>query len=144
MEPLLPLFHGKRVQLDTSSVLVTQEGAAPVLELLQVLNALAPRPPLELRAGLCSAATAHALDIGLHGSTSHDGSDGSDALPPRLLRMETQSRLAARRRVARGTLRDGTLYVARPEATPLPFDGRRRCRRAWSALASGGAASVRT
>ncbi|KAJ1456393.1 hypothetical protein M885DRAFT_517923 [Pelagophyceae sp. CCMP2097] len=78
VRPLLPLFQGKRVSLDTSSVLVTQEGAAPVLELLQLLATLSPRPPLELRSGLCSAATAHALDVGLHGSMSHEGSDGSD------------------------------------------------------------------
>lgn len=82
VRPMLAKFDGKRYNDDSGGatrVLLTQEGRAPVDDLLQALadHAAAPCGPLALERGLCSAAQRHAADLGYSGGMDHAGTDGS-------------------------------------------------------------------
>lgn len=81
VKPMLDKFDEKRFRDDGGAgptrVLLTQEGAAPVLDLLKTLEAHEPCGPLSLEAGLSSAAQRHAADLGYSGGMDHAGTDGS-------------------------------------------------------------------
>jgi uncharacterized protein YkwD len=82
VRPMLARFDDKRYRDDgganaTARVLLTQEGAAPVEDLLQALAAHEPCGALTLEAGLNGAAQRHAADLGYSGGMDHGGTDGS-------------------------------------------------------------------
>ncbi|KAH8097823.1 hypothetical protein JL720_738 [Aureococcus anophagefferens] len=82
VKPMLARFDDKRYRDDggtntTARVLLTQEGAAPVEDLLQALAAHEPCGALTLEAGLSGAAQRHAADLGYSGGMDHGGTDGS-------------------------------------------------------------------
>ena len=82
VRPMLARFDDKRYRDDggtntTARVLLTQEGAAPVEDLLQALAAHEPCGALTLEAGLSGAAQRHAADLGYSGGMDHGGTDGS-------------------------------------------------------------------
>lgn len=77
LEQKLSYFQGNKLCLPHEIPLLTNEGPKAVLEAINFLKQQESIPPLEIKEGMDRACRDHAKDIGLKGSISHTGSDGS-------------------------------------------------------------------
>jgi len=77
LEERMKRYEGNVLRREGKPNLLTQEGEEAVRDCIEYLKSVGPVPFLELRPGLCKAASQHAKDIGASGSTSHTGSDKS-------------------------------------------------------------------
>ena len=76
VKPLMGQFKGKQLQQADGSILLTNEGVAPVRELYNELLKTKPLPPLKVSQGLSKAAAAHAQYQSRNGQVGHDGQGG--------------------------------------------------------------------
>ncbi|CAG9333030.1 unnamed protein product [Blepharisma stoltei] len=76
---ILKFYKGKMLTRPGETPIETQEGPAPVQEVIKRLKAMNPIGPIELSDDMSKAAKDHCDDLGPKGETGHDGTDGSTA-----------------------------------------------------------------